>query len=129
MKILGMRWGYDGGGFACGPVEGSTVVELIVADSDRHMHFVVASRMGQYEHIYISPVSIYDLFISGNCFEVDFNATYELIEKLVNEDYDYDTCEDFDPAEEFKESKFEAAINFTRFAMKACYGPEDPTYE
>ena len=129
MKILGMRWGYDGGGFACGPVEGCTVVELIVADPDGHMQFVVASRMDQYEHIYVSPVSLYDLMICSNCDAVDFDATCEIIEKLATEDYDHNACEDFEPAEAFQKSKFQAAINFARFAMKACYGPDDPTYE
>ena len=36
MKILNMRWGYDGGGMACGPVEGSAIVEIMVReDNDR----------------------------------------------------------------------------------------------
>ena len=45
MKILNMRWGYDGGCMACGPVEGSAIVEIMVREDNGTTAFVTASRM------------------------------------------------------------------------------------
>jgi len=28
MKLINLKWGYDGGGMACGPVAGSTIAKL-----------------------------------------------------------------------------------------------------
>ena len=53
MVVRNMRWGYDGGGIACGPVEGNTIVEICVTANDHHNYFVVASRTGEFEKITI----------------------------------------------------------------------------
>ena len=39
--VHGLRCGYDGGGMACGPVSGSTNVELRIV-VDELIHFILA---------------------------------------------------------------------------------------
>ena len=47
VKMINLRWGYDGGGMACGPVEGNTLVELCVTAEDHRNYFILFSRMGE----------------------------------------------------------------------------------
>ena len=55
MIIKNMRWGYDGGGIACRPVEGNTLVELKVVDpATKRVYFVLNSRMAEFNQIMIS---------------------------------------------------------------------------
>ena len=58
MKIRNMRWGYDGGGVACGPVSGSSVVEVCVTD-ERHNYFVIVSEMDGFQRVGVSPMPLF----------------------------------------------------------------------
>lgn len=51
MKIRDMRWGYDGGGVACGPVEGNTIVEICVTEDDKHNYFVLVNLVHKFRSI------------------------------------------------------------------------------
>lgn len=59
--IVSMRWGYDGGGMACGPVEGSTITEIMFRDQEGKSYFVSATRMSEFVNLYVSEVSLYDI--------------------------------------------------------------------
>ena len=125
MKIRGMRWGYDGGGFACGPVEGNTVVEIIVTH-ERHNYFVCASRMSEYMKISVSKTPIFDLLIELNHYDVDWEDEYQKIQEAVIEEYDYEINS---IPEELEESEFYDAFKLINLAMEQAYKPENPTYE
>lgn len=58
---VAMRWGYDGGGIACGPVEGSTITEIMFRDREGKSYFVSATRMSEFVNLYVSEVSLYDI--------------------------------------------------------------------
>ena len=49
MKIRNLRWGYDGGGVACGPVSGNSLVEVCITGNDKHTYFVIVSQMDGFE--------------------------------------------------------------------------------
>ena len=59
MKLINLKWGYDGGGMACGPVAGSTIAEIECQDEDGDTYFVHISRCGTYptEYVVISKES------------------------------------------------------------------------
>lgn len=121
MKIRGMHWGYDGGGMACGPVEGNTIVEISVTTSDKKNVFVTVSRMSEFEHVYISPLPAFDLLIHSNHYDVDFDSEYEKVTKHAVEEYDYEIGDE--PAE-MLESAYSKVIHLARLAMQEYYFTE-----
>lgn len=58
---LAMRWAYDGGGIACGPVDGSYITEIMFHDEEGRPYFVSMSRMSEFMNVYVSEVSLFDL--------------------------------------------------------------------
>ncbi len=118
-----MRWGYDGGGFACGPVEGNTIVEILVTGNDGHNYFVVDSRMSEFEKITISPIPFFDLLIHMNHYDVDFEYELEKCKTNVIEDYDYEISDA--PEEKMNQSDFAKVIQLVRFAMQNYFGNDD----
>lgn len=123
MKIRGMHWGYDGGGMACGPVEGNTIVEICVTTSDKKNAFVTVSRMSEFEHVYISPLPAFDLLIHSNHYDVDFDSEYEKVTKHTVEEYDYEIG---DEPEEMFESVYSKVIHLARLAMQEyCFSESD----
>lgn len=125
MKIRGMRWGYDGGGVACGPVEGSTIVEICVTNNEKN-YFVVDSRMSEFERVWVSPVPLFDLLIESNHYDVNFEYEFEKVLKSAVEDYDYEIGNE---PEEMKASDFAKVIRLARTAMEQndCYGNDNLT--
>lgn len=125
MKVRSMRWGYDGGGIACGPVEGNTVVEIVVTHK-QHNYFICASRMSEFMKITISPISVYDLLIESNHYDVDWESEYQKVNDVVTEEFDFELNE-YD--ESMNTSEFALVLKLICMAMKEAYKPEDPTYE
>lgn len=117
MIVRNMRWGYDGGGMACGPVEGSSIVELIVTHNDA-VQFIVVSRMSEFENVYVSPFSLFDSLIYSNNDDVDFGMEVEKVEKICTEFYSHEI---YEPHASMKKSKLYKAINLARLAMKKYY--------
>ena len=124
MKIRNMRWGYDGGGMACGPVDGSTLVEICVTDSDGHNFFIIDSRMDVYERIGVSPLPLFDVLMYMTYSDVQFEDEFAKYGANVIEDYEYEIG---DEPDEMLESKFAKVIHLARLAMKTYYGNDDET--
>ena len=72
MKIKSLRWGYDGGGFACGPVEGNSIVELTAIDDAGNLVFTLGSSNGEGIDFKVSDMPLYDLMINLTDDDVDF---------------------------------------------------------
>lgn len=115
MKIRNMRWGYDGGGMACGPVSGSTIVEICVTDNDGHNYFVVVSEMDGFQRTGISPMPLFDILMHMMRYDVQFEDEFAKYGANVIEDYDY---ENGDEPEEMLKSKFAKVIHLARLAMQ-----------
>ena len=123
MILRGMRWGYDGGGMACGPTEGSLNTEVIVQDDLGHLHFVLNGQCLGCGKIMIAPFSLFDTFMLFNCEDLDQDYLYEKANGICTETYDF---EEFDYPEEMMHSKFLDAIKFSFKASAAFeYTDED----
>ena len=118
MKIMGMRWGYDGGGICCGPVDGSVVVEVEFTDGNE-TRYAVISRYAQFEKTLITENSRFEQLIDQD-FDEGFN------DERVLEQYDYELC---DIDEDFFASKYFPVINIARSAMGAYEGEYDDDEE
>ena len=123
LTARGMRWGYDGGGMACGPVEGNTLVELCVTAEDHRNYFILFSRMGEYARITVSGVPLFDVWMYSNCDGVDVAAEAEKCSAGSLEDYEYEMGGT--PGEEMGRSRFAKGIHLVRLAMEEAYGCDD----
>ena len=121
MKIRGLHWGYDGGGMACGPVSGSTIVEICVTD-EGHNYFVSVSEMDNFQHTGVSPVPMFDILMHMMHYDVQFDSEHEKYTANVIEDYDY---ENGDEPDEMYGSRFAKVIHLARLAMQAYTESED----
>ena len=111
MKIQGMRWGYDGGGIACGPVSGSSIVEVEFSDAQGHTLYGLSSVMDNFELITISEKSLFDLMMSADFDEETVRAaSLELLEAEIDEEFD---------GSQFRKSVYWPEISFVRHAMQA----------
>ena len=110
MKIMGMRWGYDGGGMACGPVGGTCVVEVRFETQTGEAVLVTTAVMENYEHIDVSAAPLYDKWM-------DDTFTADEAEEIAFEDYDFSIDDDFSDAC-FDRSAYRSAIRFTRYCME-----------
>ena len=126
MKIRGMRWGYDGGGMACGPVSGSSVVEICVTDKEGHNYFVVVSQMDTFQRIGVSPMPLFDVLIHMTHYDVQFDDEFEKYTANVIEDYDLEIG---DEPDDMFASRFAKAIHLARLAMQAYMNLDDRVSE
>ena len=108
MEVKNMRWGYDGGGLACGPAEGTYNVEIMVTGDDHHNYFIIDGKFCEEHKIYISEIPLFDLVMSLANSEVDFDYELNKIESHSLENYDF---EDGEIPKEIKDSKFAKLIN------------------
>ena len=118
MIVRSMRWGYDGGGMACGPVEGTYIVELMVTAEDKRNYFVVCSILCEFIRVEISEVSLFDLEIEMNHSNVDFDYELEKVQKLPLETYDTELQEDSYSDQTMFSSLFAPAIRLALAALK-----------
>ena len=109
MKIKKMRWGYDGGGIACGPVDGSVYYELTIEDDDLNTIYICASTMDCFARVNVTKESYYEAGLKQ-----DFDTIMRIMENSI-EDYDYD--ETFIEDNDFADSKYFKAIQILRSAM------------
>ena len=145
MKIQNMRWGYDGGGFGCGPVEGNTYVETRATEGDKNF-YILMSRMGEFCKIEIAESPLFDIMMEAAGQDgLTFNETLSKVQKMTLETYDFeresDDPDDYDEEDEIPqgaelydcpemfESRFAQAIKLTLKAMDACYEMQEPTDE
>ena len=142
MIVRNMHWGYTGDGVACGPVEGSYVVELMVTAEDKRNYFVTCSRFTDDYRVDVTESSTFDLQMEMMDWGVDSLYEIEKLNKLCLETYDggkqdYDSededCADFTSgfqlfeAQEMFDSRFAQAIRLVLLAMEECGCLEEPT--
>ena len=76
MKIQGMRWGYDGGGFACGPMPGTCYVEVAFFDGNQTL-YLTDGLFECFEHFWLTEESYFDKLMSKNWDPEDIKSIYE----------------------------------------------------
>ena len=113
MKMKSMRWGYDGGGMACGPVDGACIVEVCLDDNGQDL-YVADSLFECYEHFWVTRKPVFEALMA-----VDMDALEEITNEGI-EDFEY-AMEGGDMTEEtaeiMNESNYLPAIRFARMAM------------
>lgn len=121
MELKSARWGYDGGGIACGPVEGSIMTELMILDDDGHTHFVTASQFNEFGKIMITDFPILDVLVHLTDHDVDFDYEWGKVQDIINDSYDYELnsydSEGF-PFRDIYTSKYSKAIYL---AIDGCF--------
>lgn len=100
-ELINLRWGYDGGGMACGPVEGNTVTEATFVGSNKDVFFVSVSRMSEFANVYVSETSLFDLLLFMTRYDVDFKKILKQIEDNSKEIYELELC-DLEPINDSK---------------------------
>ena len=76
MKVRNLRWGESCGGMACGPIEGSSVVELCVTWKGG-TYFIADSCLMEFEHIFVSPMPLFDVLMFMDSMEVDGEEEFD----------------------------------------------------
>ena len=111
MKLIDLKWGYDGGGMACGPVAGSTIAEIECENQNGETYFVHISRCGTYptEYAVISKDSGIDDAVNQ---DLDNIMLYK--ESPNNTVFEYDIGE---YPEDIFESRFIDVIRLTQMAV------------
>ena len=115
MKIRSLRWGYDGGGVACGPVSGSCMTEVCVTDGEGRNYWVIDSRYEDYEQIIVSPMPLFDVMMHMMHPDVELEHEYEKCKEVAMEIFDFMI---FEPDETIEESDYRLAIRVARLAMQ-----------
>lgn len=92
-KLKGLRWGYDGGGMACGPIDGSKLVEATVMGNDGVLLFVTLSRFTEFAKITLSHVSFFDILMHLPDMNLDFNQENKILEELTLECYEFENSD------------------------------------
>ena len=122
MIVRNMRWGYDGGGMACGPVEGTYIAELMVTAEDRHNYFITCSQLCEFCKVEISEVSLFDLEMELMGRDVDFDYELEKIQKLPIETYESEVNYTFDDSGKISVGGFERYDDQSMFTSRFAQG-------
>lgn len=86
MFVLGLRWGTDGGGFACGPIGEDIEIELLVTDKER-LYFIYASQFCEFKQVRVSNMSLIDLTLNR---ANDFDYIMSLMDSHSIEQHDWE---------------------------------------
>lgn len=125
MVLRNVRYGYEDGGMACGPVPGTSNVELIVTNDEGKSSFILLSKYCMYETVFVSDLSLFDIVMNMNNYEVDLDNELEKVES--NSRYELEYEYEYDPktdetimTKEMYEgipSEYHSAIRFGRKVM------------
>lgn len=117
VKMINLRWGYDGGGMACGPVEGSTITETTWLDQNGKIFFVSVSRMSEFANVYVSDASLFDLLLYMTRDDVDMDCTISQVNGIASEVYELDLNDQSD----YQDSENKEMIEITLIANDQYY--------
>lgn len=95
MVLRNVRYGYEDGGMACGPVPGTSNVELMVTNDEGKSSFILLSKYCMYETVFISDLSLFDVVMIMKRYDIDFDNELEKIES--NSRYELEYEYEYDP--------------------------------
>lgn len=121
MVLRNVRYGYENGGIACGPVPGTSNVELMVTNDEGKSSFILLSKYCMYESVFISDLSLFDVVMNMKRYDIDFDNELEKVESNSRYDLEYDsnTDETIMTKEMYEgiPSEYHSAITFGRKVM------------
>ena len=125
MVLRNVRYGYEDGGMACGPVPGTSNVELMVTNDEGKSSCILLSKYCMYETVFISDLSLFDIVMYMKHYDIDFDNELEKVES--NSRYELEYEYEYDPktnetiiTKEMYEgipSEYHPAIRFGRKVM------------
>ena len=115
MKIRSLRWGYDGGGAACGPVSGSCIAEVCATDEEGRNFWIIDSRYEEFEKIIVSPMPLFDVMMHMMHPDVQLEHEYEKCKEQGIEIFDFMI---YKPDETLEEFDYRLAIRVVRLALQ-----------
>lgn len=121
MVLRNARYGHEDGGMACGPVPGTSNVELMVTNDEGKSSFILLSKYCMYETVFISDLSLFDVVMNMKRYDIDFDNELEKVESNSRYELEYDskTDETIMTKEMYEgiPSEYHSAITFGRKVM------------
>lgn len=121
MVLRNARYGHEDGGMACGPVPGTSNVELMVTNDEGKSSFILLSKYCMYETVFISDLPLFDVVMNMKRHDIDFDNELEKVESNSRYELEYDpkTDETIMTKEMYEgiPSEYHSAITFGRKVM------------
>lgn len=121
MVLRNARYGHEDGGMACGPVPGTSNVELMVTNDEGKSSFILLLKYCMYETVFISDLSLFDVVMNMKRYDIDFDNELEKVESNSRYELEYDskTDETIMTKEMYEgiPSEYHSAITFGRKVM------------
>lgn len=121
MVLRNARYGHENGGMACGPVPGTSNVELMVTNDEGKSSFILLSKYCMYETVFISDLPLFDVVMNMKRHDIDFDNELEKVESNSRYELEYDskTDETIMTKEMYEgiPSEYHSAITFGRKVM------------
>lgn len=95
LVLRNVRYGYEDGRMACGPVPGTSNVELMVTNDEGKSSFILLSKYFMYETVFISDLSLFDIVMNMKRYDIDFDNELEKVES--NSRYELEYEYEYDP--------------------------------
>ncbi len=124
MIIESLQWGYDGGGFCGGPVEGSYFAELKFRDAEGAERYACLSVFQDSRQIRFARQSLFDFQIEDLPEAEDFDAALGKLDSMTDGMMDYLDGDDVDGA--LKDSPYRNVVRLLRLAMHVYFDDDDP---
>ena len=118
MIIESLQWGYDGGGFCGGPVEGAHIAELKFRDAEGTERYACLSVYQEFRQIRFARQSLFDLQIDmpgGDAFD----AALQELDSRTDGMVEYEDGEDVDGG--LKDSPYRHVVRLLRLAMHVYF--------
>lgn len=90
LVLRNVRYGYEDGRMACGPVPGTSNVELMVTNDEGKSSFILLSKYCMYETVFISDLSLFDIVMNMKRYDIDFDNELEKVESNSRYELEYD---------------------------------------
>lgn len=121
MVLRNARYGCEDGGMACGPVPGTSNVELMITNDEGKSSFILLSKYCMYETVFVSDLSLFDIVMNMKRYDIDFDNELEKVESNSRYELEYDpkTDETIMTKEMYEgiPSEYHSAIRFGRKVM------------
>lgn len=95
MVLRNARYGCEDGGMACGPVPGTSNVELMITNDEGKSSFILLSKYCMYETVFVSDLSLFDIVMNMKRYDIDFDNELEKVES--NSRYELEYEYEYDP--------------------------------
>ena len=123
MIIESLQWGYDGGGFCGGPVEGSYIAELKFRDSEGTERYACLSVYQDSRQLRFARQSLFDFQMEDLQEAEDFDVALGKLDSMTDDMMDYLDGDDVDGS--LRNSPYRNIVRVLRLAMYVFFDDDD----